>query len=399
MGGKRKDPNGKRLTWEEAQKQRDKEIQCKFGDQTGRVKPRNWLPWLWIRGSEADVGARPVPATGVWYGSPDIVVEGDGNGNAIAGQPNTVYVRVWNMGRAPAAPTRLEVGWANPALGLGPGHIFPFKPNDTSDYDQIPPLSAKWIKHHTPWVPVLVNNGHECLFANCDNWVLDPLLYPWQPVVDRHAGQKNVTVLPALAGEIVKFTVEFNNIFPYASEATLGFRVDQLTLTQPVAGLFEFNEALGALVAFGAPTIAVRQSAQRKAAIRAKRPLSLLQPAPSEAYLSQKMVKEVSGRGAASIASSIDHRTAIVDYANADEYVGRLFLARASNSTRACQPMNVLHQIAMQPFEQRHLTLELGVPAGCQPGDFVVFHLAQENEGFVLGGYVIVIRVTEHKGY
>ena len=34
-----------------------------------------------------------------------------------------------------------------------------------------------------PWVPTLVNDGHECLFVDCDNHILDPLRHPWMPSV------------------------------------------------------------------------------------------------------------------------------------------------------------------------------------------------------------------------
>lgn len=401
-----KDRQGRKpLTWEQTQLELDLEVKARIWAREkgegrspctpSRIRKRPWLPWLFIRGTAADTGARPVvwPPTPYWE-SPDIVVDsGDPQGRPIAGKPNFVLARIWNLGRAAAAPTKVDFGWANPALGLGPGHVFPISGNKP-EYVLVPPLSAVWVKCQTPWVPVLVNGGHECLFVDCDNHILDPLRHPWEPQIDRHAGQRNVTVISAPPGGLVNFGLEFNNIFPHATMATIAFRAEHLALTTVPRGLFEFNEVLGAMVAHTIPAMPVRASAARRAALRARRPLSVERGAAGKAVAPIAVREILEGRGAPSLRSVIEERSATVPYANADAYVARLFQARAARSGERAVPVTRLHELQMKAFEQRHLQLQLGVPPGARPGEFVVFHLVQENEGFPLGGYAVVVEVV-----
>ena len=70
-----------------------------------------WLPYLFIRAYPGDTGARP--AQGVWWESPDVYilsgvapaaapdVPAQLGQVALAGQDNTVYGHVWNLGRGP----------------------------------------------------------------------------------------------------------------------------------------------------------------------------------------------------------------------------------------------------------------------------------------------------------
>jgi hypothetical protein len=394
-------------SWEDAQRQRDEDVQkairereCKGGG-LGDIQTRHhyWGPWLLIRGSTADTGARPVPSNQPYWASPDIIVEsGDPQGRAIAGRPNFVWARIWNLHRALAAPVRVDYYWANPAVGLGPGHVNSIS-GDKPEWVMVPPLSSVWVKCKQPWVPTFLNDGHECLFVNCDNHLLDPIIHPSEPMLDRHAGQRNVTVLQAPPGAKVPFRLEFNNIFPHATTAVLTLRSHHLALTQPVEGLFAFNEALSLLVAHGITVPAVRASAQRRAAILATRPLSIMRSAETQTSPERVAVREIAqDRGLASIVSSIDERSAILVYPDADAYIGRLYLAREASTRGQCcaPPMTRLHEVPMRAFEQRYLTLELGIPDGARPGEFIVFHVMQENDGFQLGGYTVVIHVVEN---
>jgi hypothetical protein len=391
-------------SWAEAERQRDAEVQKAIQNAEGKglsgicSRHHYWGPWLLIRCSDADKGARPAgPPT---YTSPDILIESsDPQGRAVPGEPNFVWARVWNLGRFRAAPVKLDFYWANPAVGLGPGFVNPISGN-SPEWVQVPPLSSLWVKCQTPWIPTYLNNGHECLFVNCDDYLLDPIVYPSQPVLDRHAGQRNITVIPAAPGEMIKFNLEFNNIFPYLSTATLSFRSSHLQLTRPVEGLFAFNDAVGQMVAFGLAAPAIRASVRRRQAIRATRPLSVWRPPEcddSDQRPAPGLVVEIDRPDEAlTVATEIGEHTQIRVYPGADAYVGELFLARnGSPWTVPLPPTAQLQQLAMRAFEQRQLAVEITVPGGAQPGEFFVCHVTQDNDGIPVGGYAIVIHIVQ----
>jgi hypothetical protein len=60
---------------------------------------------------------------------------------------------------------------------------------------------------------------------------------------------------------------------------------------------------------------------------------------------------------------------------------------------------SVLHELQMQPFEQRRLELEVEAPSNSQEGEMLVYRLAQMADGLLLGGYTVVVRVGEERGY
>jgi hypothetical protein len=61
------------------------------------------------------------------------------------------------------------------------------------------------------WVPIEVNNGHECLIVQAFIQVFDPLTDPMQAADDRHVGQKNEQLLSLPAGQICHFHVIARN--------------------------------------------------------------------------------------------------------------------------------------------------------------------------------------------
>ncbi len=61
------------------------------------------------------------------------------------------------------------------------------------------------------WVPIEVNNGHECLIVEAYIPVFDPLTDPMQPVDDRHVGQKNEQLLTLKAGQSFHFHLGAHN--------------------------------------------------------------------------------------------------------------------------------------------------------------------------------------------
>jgi hypothetical protein len=135
-----------------------------------------------------------------WWLSPDIwVVPGDDPagaiGSPVAGEPAYLWAHVSNNGNLDAANVRVDFYWANPALQVT-------RSNATfvgSAYSSVPVGSAEDVLCLVPWVPIIVNEGHECLVATA-NHPGDPLPNPlpdaFDPPTYRQVAQRNLNVLP-----------------------------------------------------------------------------------------------------------------------------------------------------------------------------------------------------------
>lgn len=136
-----------------------------------------------------------------WYLSPDIwVVPGDDPtgipGSPIAGQPAYLWAHVANTGSTDASGVRIDFYWANPALQVT-------RSNATlvgSAFADVPAGGAQDVLCLVPWIPVIVNDGHECLVAVA-NHAGDPLPSPlpdaFDPPTYRQVAQKNLSVVVA----------------------------------------------------------------------------------------------------------------------------------------------------------------------------------------------------------
>ena len=141
-------------------------------------KPRTWTPWLLIRYALTDIGLRPVPASEKTYKSPDIRIESsDPLGNAVAGELNYIHAKIFNLGKADAVPVKVDFYWGDPSLGLGAEHMNLVG----TEWVQVRSHTSVDVRCNTPWVPVFVNKGHECLKVNCSNPILDPIMTPFDP--------------------------------------------------------------------------------------------------------------------------------------------------------------------------------------------------------------------------
>ena len=129
-----------------------------------------------------------------WYLSPDIwVVPGNdpsgSPGSPIAGQTAYLWAQVANAGSTDANGVRVDFYWANPALQVT-------RSNATlvgSAYADVPAGGTQDALCLVPWIPVIVNDGHECLVAVA-NHAGDPLRNP-------SAGRLRSTHLPASGAE------------------------------------------------------------------------------------------------------------------------------------------------------------------------------------------------------
>lgn len=184
-----------------------------------------FLPYLVIRARSGDTGNRPL--SGVFWESPDIGVLPDVEseaaplmppnmgGTAVAGEPNTIYAHIWNLGKAPVNRARVEFYWFNPSLGISQAdaHLIGATWVDLADRFTIYPdwreVSEPYgkfisrgchaiVRCPATWVPQMVNHGHECLVVR----VFEPLMDPLSPTQfssakDRHVGQHNLAVVQA----------------------------------------------------------------------------------------------------------------------------------------------------------------------------------------------------------
>jgi hypothetical protein len=166
-----------------------------------------WLPYLFVRAFPGDTGTRPVQ--GVFWESPDVyIVPGVAPGAApdvpshlgqvaLAGQDNTVYAHVWNLGRAPARAVVVEFYWCNPALGFNAASATLIGAAFTSLGARGSGRCHQVMKCPATWVPTFVNGGHECLLVRAWDVAADPMTTPeWDASQNRHLGQRNIHVVP-----------------------------------------------------------------------------------------------------------------------------------------------------------------------------------------------------------
>jgi hypothetical protein len=136
-----------------------------------------------------------------WWLSPDIwLVPGNDPSGApgapIAGQNAYLWAHVANTGSSDANGVRIDFFWANPALQV-------LRSTATllgSAYADVPAGGSQDVLCLVPWIPVIVNGGHECVVAVA-NHSADPLPAPppddFAPPAYDQVAQKNLSVLTA----------------------------------------------------------------------------------------------------------------------------------------------------------------------------------------------------------
>lgn len=142
-----------------------------------------------------------------WWLSPDIwVVPGsDPNGapgSPVAGHNAYLWARVSNTGSSAALGARIDFYWANPSAQMVVG----VATRIGSAYADLAPGATQEVLCLTPWRPVIVNSGHECVVAvvhsPADAAPLpDPLPngFPFEPPLHDQVAQLNLSVLEASA--------------------------------------------------------------------------------------------------------------------------------------------------------------------------------------------------------
>ncbi len=146
-----------------------------------------------------------------WWNSTDIWIVADPNDTVesipIASVPCFLKARVRNNGNSESVDATVQFYWANPSIGVsrttanlvGQSFVTLF-PSDVQD-----------VVCLVPWIPVFLNNGHECILAEA--------FHPSDPITpspdfnvptDRHVAQRNLSVLRAMQGRF-HFNFEVHN--------------------------------------------------------------------------------------------------------------------------------------------------------------------------------------------
>ncbi len=146
-----------------------------------------------------------------WYLSPEIWVVPNADpagtpGSPVAGQPAYLWARIENTGNADVKGVRVDFFWANPALQVT-------RTNATfvgSAFGDVAAGAVQEVLCLVPWVPVIVNDGHECLVAVA-NHTTDPLPSPlpdaFDPPAYRQVAQRNLSVLAASTRMMLALTI------------------------------------------------------------------------------------------------------------------------------------------------------------------------------------------------
>jgi hypothetical protein len=172
-----------------------------------------------------------------WYLSPDVwTADIAGTPSLpVAGTATHLWARVRNNGKSLAQDATVRFYWGNPAVGVT-------RVTATlvgSAFVTLNSGETKEVLCLTPWVPIYVNNGHECVLAEAFHSA-DPL--PPGPAfnvpTDRHVAQRNLSVVNAAASMMFFMPFEIHN--PSRKEATFRIRavVGEMNELKPLRAHF-----------------------------------------------------------------------------------------------------------------------------------------------------------------
>lgn len=197
---------------------------------------RHDTPWLVVRHAPGDAGSRPLPGGAVFWESPDVwVVSSAGVNQPVPGEENSVFARVTNLGLPTATGVQVKFWWANPSIAITESNAHLIGLGSAN----IPSGWSVVVKCGKPWVPIEVNNGHECLLAEAFIPNFDPLTAPLDPVDDRHVGQKNEQLVVGAPGQDFNIPLEAVNASAFAQ--TLTFEVRPI-VTRTVSAMVSVRE-------------------------------------------------------------------------------------------------------------------------------------------------------------
>ena len=396
-------PDEARRLMEEADRTRGEAVkrrEAEYGNQVAREQHgdrRDISAWLLVRYTPSDLGLRPIPAGQVFWDSPDIWIESsDPLGNPVAGEPNFVHARVFNLGAFMASPVKVDFYWANPALGLGPGNMVAIG----TEFVAIPALTSVDVRCNTPWVPLMVNGGHECVMVNTSCWLIDPITAPFQPTLDRHVGQRNLHVVQAAPGHSISLSLQLTNVFPLAMPARIEARFEHLRiLPREKQGLAPRD--LGGIAA----TFSQRASMPGSRLVRALQRSSPAHKDAQRAVVVERRVtkeqrpepfQELAETRGGTVASRLRDDRGALQASRTGAHAGRLLAALDAfrGDVARDRPRAVtLQETVLEPNAFRMLDAEIVAPPNARSGDVVVVHITHEAGPVTAGGYTVVMQI------
>jgi hypothetical protein len=352
---------------------------ARWDNQEGEGTPSPYAPFLLIPYADTDVGARPIEdyQNVKFWESPAIFVETPdprNPDNPLPGVPTHVHARVSNLGRQRIAPVVVTFWWCNPAMGISPEQMR-FIGSEIAP--SIAPGETVDVRCSKQWIPNSENNGHDCLMVNCTGKILDvlPKANEFHPIIDRRVGQRNCFYIESPINSTTPFRLELANFLPLHAQTLVLSQTKRVQLKSQVIEKLTHRDLMQTV-----------QSASVKNGDVSRERRSSYEPV-SASYVPT------------SIRSSLSEPIGGVEGGFERSILANLLLASERAVNR--HPMSseigtsTLHQTLMAPFELRRLEMELIAPPFSVPGDFIVYRLSQATQGMLLGGYTVVMRVTE----
>lgn len=307
-----------------------------------------YTPWLVVRYALGDFGGRPLPPSTVFWESPDVWVTSTlGVNQPIPGEPNQVFARVSNFGLQQANGIVVKFWWANPSLAIteASANLIGVA------FVDIPSLRSVVVECPDPWVPIVENEGHECLLAEAYLPGLDPLSAPMDPLADRHVGQKNEQLVGVSPGE--KFHVPVQALNASAELVHAAIEVHAIEL-KSVPRLI--SERLGTEAKLTPP----RAGDASPALEESRKPRTLFEPH-----------------------TAVAHR--VLNEASSD-VVGTESEIRGEPAAT--------HSLKLHPWQATLVELSGITPAAAQVGDTFLYRIVQRVGPVVTGGYTVALVVT-----
>jgi hypothetical protein len=313
-------------------------------------------PFLVVRFSLADDGSRPLAATTIFWESPDVWIVGPGGVNLPkVGEPNEVWARISNLGDADAPAAQVRWWWANPSLAITPATAHLIGTTTLS----LPSGYTKDVKCPSPWVPVVENNGHECLMAEAWDPSLDPLTFSLDPVNDRHVGQKNLLVQSVKSGEAFGLVLQVANVVGSSQMVHVRIRTLQF------------------------PEVQERWKVLRLTGVDAPRPTTMRLEARSELAATGTYLEAPTTMYPQRMLAQLARRQESARSLSEPGRVEELGLATAG----------IVHEARFQGWETRRLRWETRAPDKASPGQVFAFEARQLIEDVPMGGYTWFIIV------
>jgi hypothetical protein len=339
-------------------------------------KPDPQGTWLVIRYEPQDLGARPVPNGDIYWESPDIrVVGGDALGNPIGGQPVTVEALVSNFGSLDAAPVRVDFWFIAPALG-----IVPSAPQNIGfAWTTVLAGHTKLVQCPTQWTaPTYETNLHACLIVTCSAPAQnDTPTAPTSPNIDRHVGQRNLTIIEAAPGQTLPLQFLIGNPFARGAETRL-------------VGAANWQAKRGKTTSLRIGRLGVT------AAIRAAE--AARDPEATKLWLRRASLVDLAARTEGAQARTAHERPA---------QLFRMGEVRPLKATVARTVLAPPHALVphvdfaalsggafLEPGQTAEAELEVTVPNDPK-APWLELHVAQAQNGLITGGYTVLVKVRE----